>query len=69
MVQEMDAKVIGERLRKLRGEKSVAEMAKALDLSPSTWSMYENGERIPRDNIKLRIARHFRRPIQVIFFT
>lgn len=69
MVQEMDAKVIGERLRKLRGDKSVAEMAKALDLSPSTWSMYENGERIPRDNIKLRIARHFRRPIQVIFFT
>lgn len=67
--EEMDAKVIGERLRALRGEKSVADTAKALEISPSAWSMYENGERIPRDNIKLRISNYFRRPIQVIFFT
>ena len=66
--ETMDAKVIGERLRELRGEKSVAETAKALDISPSTWSMYENGERIPRDNIKLRIANYFRKPIHLIFF-
>ena len=64
----MDAKVIGERLRELRGERSVAETAKALDISPSTWSMYENGERIPRDNIKLRIANYFCKPIHLIFF-
>ena len=67
--ESMDAKIIGERLRELRGEKTVAETAKALDISPSTWSMYENGERIPRDNIKLRIAKHFNKPIHLIFFT
>lgn len=67
--EEMDAKIIGERLRELRGEKSVVEIAKSLDLSPSAWSMYENGERIPRDNIKLRIAKYFRKPIHLIFFT
>lgn len=67
--EEMDATIIGKRLRELRGEKSVAETAKALDLSPSAWSMYENGERIPRDNIKLRIAEYFHRPIHLIFFT
>lgn len=67
--EAMDAKIIGERLRELRGEKSVVETAKALEISPSTWSMYENGERIPRDNIKLRIAKHFHKPIHLIFFT
>lgn len=67
--EEMDAKIIGERLRELRGEKSVAKIAKSLDLSPSAWSMYENGERIPRDNIKLRIAKYFHKPIHLIFFT
>ena len=67
--EEMDAKVIGARLRVLRGDRSVAEIAKSLDLSPSAWSMYENGERIPRDNIKLRISNYFQCPIHVIFFT
>ena len=67
--EEMDAKTIGNRLRDLRGEKSVADVAKDLNLSPSTWSMYENGERIPRDNIKLRIAQHFHKPLHLLFFT
>ena len=67
--EEMDAKVIGNRLRNLRGDKTVEAVAKELDLSPSTWSMYENGERIPRDNIKLRIAQHFHKPIHLLFFT
>ena len=47
---------------------TVEETAKALEISPSAWSMYENGERIPRDNIKLRISEYFRKPIHLIFF-
>ena len=66
--EEMDAKIIGSQLRELRGTKSVADVAKILDISPSTWSMYENGERIPRDNIKLRICQYFHKPM-LIFFT
>lgn len=66
--EKMDAEIIGERLRNLRGKKTMSEVAKALNLSQSTWSMYENGERIPRDNIKLQIAEYFHRPIHAIFF-
>lgn len=29
--------------------------------------MYENGERIPRDDIKIRIAQYFQRSVQEIF--
>ena len=54
-IVEMDAKAIGERLMELRGERTQAETAKELNISVSALSMYERGERIPRDNIKIRI--------------
>lgn len=31
--------------------------ANAVEISQSALSMYENGQRIPRDEVKLRIAR------------
>ena len=43
----MNAKDIGERLLKLRGDRSREEVAKAVGVSTSAMSMYENGERIP----------------------
>lgn len=68
-VLEMDAFAIGKKLVKLRGEKTQEEVAKDLGIATSTLSMYENGERIPRDNIKLRIAAYYGEPIHLIFFT
>lgn len=65
----MDAKAIGARLRELRGSRSLSEVAEALDISVSALSMYENGERIPRDNVKIRIAEYYKKPIHKIFFT
>lgn len=65
---EMDAKAIGERLVELRGERTQAEIAKELKISVSALSMYERGERVPRDNIKIRIATLFRKPICEIFY-
>lgn len=65
---EMDAKAIGERLVELRGERTQVEIAKELKISVSALSMYERGERIPRDNIKIRIATLFRKPICEIFY-
>lgn len=65
----MDAKVIGARLRELRGSRSLQEVADALEISVSALSMYENGERIPRDTIKIRIADYYKKPIHKIFFT
>lgn len=69
MDYEMDASVIGKKLVKLRGSKTQAEVAKVIKISVSALSMYEAGCRIPRDNIKIRIARYYNKPIERIFFT
>lgn len=67
-MKEMDAKAIGKKLVDLRGPRTQEEVASALGLSISALSMYERGERIPRDNIKIRIATYYKKPIHKIFF-
>ena len=64
----MDAKKIGERLTILRGTKSLTTVAQAVGVSVSALSMYENGLRIPRDEVKVRIAEYYNSSIQEIFF-
>ncbi len=59
---------IGEKLKELRGEKSQAEVAEAVGISDSAMSSYENGDRIPRDEVKIRLANYFGRTVQEIFF-
>lgn len=63
-----DKKTVGERLRRLRGKKTVTEVAEACNISPSALSMYENGERTPRDEIKVTLAKFYKRTVQSIFF-
>ncbi len=65
---EMNAKAIGKRLIELRGNKTQEEVAKSLNISISALSMYERGERIPRDNVKIRISSYYKKPIHKIFF-
>ena len=65
----MDRSKIAERLVKLRGKRTQAEVAEAIGVSPSAYSMYETGERIPRDEIKIRIAKFYKRTVSSIFFT
>lgn len=64
----MNAKIIGERLLLLRGEQKRDEVAKAIGVSVSAMSMYENGERIPRDSIKIKLAEYYGKTVQEIFF-
>lgn len=64
----MDRSKIAERLVKLRGKRTQAEVAEAIGVSPSAYSMYETGERIPRDEIKIRIAKFYKRTVNSIFF-
>ena len=66
--ENMDAKKIGEKLKELRGKRTINEVAQALEISPSALSMYENGERVPRDVIKIKIADYYETPITDIFF-
>lgn len=59
---------MNEKLRALRGDKSQAEVAKAIGVSDSAMSAYENGDRIPRDEVKIRIADYYGKTVQEIFF-
>lgn len=59
---------LGEKLKALRGSKSVAEVAKEIGISQSALSMYENGQRIPRDSIKIRLARYYKTSIETLFY-
>lgn len=66
----MDKRAMGEKLRSLRKgkRKTVTEVATACGISQSALTMYENGERVPRDEIKVRLADYYKRTVQTIFF-
>lgn len=59
----------GEKLRELRGDKSQEVMAQEVGVTKSAWAMYERNERVPRDEVKVRIANHFHRTVQEIFLS
>jgi transcriptional regulator with XRE-family HTH domain len=64
------ATVIGQRIKTLREEKGIAREAfcNAVGITLSALSMYENGQRIPRDEIKVKIARVLETSIEALFF-
>ena len=64
----MDKKAIGEKLRRLRGEKTLDTVAQIVGITPSALSNYENGIRIPRDEIKVRLAGYYNMSVKSIFF-
>lgn len=57
----------GKILRELRGDKTQEEIAKAVGITKSSWAMYERGERIPRDEVKIQIAKYFGKTVQEVF--
>lgn len=65
----MNKQDIGNRLIALRGEKTRTEVAENVGVSVSALQMYENGERIPRDEIKIRLANYYNQTVESIFFT
>ena len=64
----MDAKVIAAKLKNLRGEKSMEEVAKAIGISKSAIAMYETGKRIPKDTVKKKLAEYYNYPLADLFF-
>ncbi|WP_237982034.1 helix-turn-helix transcriptional regulator [Bacillus thuringiensis] len=64
----MNYERVAKNLINLRNEKSREEVAKAVGISVSTLQMYENGQRIPRDNIKIKLANFYGVTVQKIFF-
>jgi hypothetical protein len=69
MKGKINAFAIGERLKRLRGDRTLKEVSERVGISESALSMYENGARIPRDEIKIKLANYYKKTIQSIFFT
>lgn len=64
-----DRKIVGERMRKLRGTRTLAEVGKALNVTSMAISLWENGERIPNDDMKVKIAAYYNTTVTDIFFS
>lgn len=64
----MDNKLISERLISLRGNMTQQEVADKIGVTVSAIGMYERGERIPRDEIKIKLAELYDTTVQSIFF-
>ena len=56
-------------LRKLRGDRTQEEIATALGITKSSWAMYERDERVPSDEVKIRIAKFFGKSVEELFYT
>ena len=64
----MDTRTVSRRLISLRGAKTREEVAKDLGISNSALAMYENAHRVPRDDIKVRLAEYYGSSVGAIFF-
>ena len=64
----MDGKAIGDKMRRLRGSRSQKEVADALGVTAMAISLYETGQRIPSDDMKIKIAEYYNRSVAFIFY-
>lgn len=58
----------GKTLKMLRGNKTQKMIAAEIGVTKSSWAMYERDERVPRDEVKIKIAKYFGKSVQEIFF-
>lgn len=58
----------GTKLKALRGKKTQQQVADDLGITKSALAMYERDERIPRDEIKIKIASYYNESVQFLFF-
>lgn len=61
---------VAQRIKAAREAKgiSVIELAKACNITSSAVQMYECGQRIPRDSIKVQMAGYLGKSVQELFF-
>ena len=64
----MDAISVGIKLKAMRGSRLQAKVAADLGISKSAIAMYENGERVPKDDIKIAIAKYYGTTVGSLFF-
>ena len=66
--QTCDPVAIGKRLTELRGIRTRVGVAKAVGVSNSALAYYERGQRVPPDDVKIRLSEFYNVPVQEIFF-
>ena len=61
----------GMKLRALRQQRKMTQqqVADELDITKSALAMYERDERVPRDEVKIRIARYYGETVDALFFS
>lgn len=59
---------VGKRLIVLRGNKTQEKVASDCGISTSALAMYETGKRMPRDEIKVKLARYYNTTVEELFF-
>lgn len=64
----IDKKKVGKRLEALRGKRTQREIAELIGVTPAAISQYENGERMPADDIKIKLSVLYKRSVATIFF-
>ncbi len=64
----MNVGKVANRLKTLRGNKTQQTVAHDVGISVSALTMYELGKRVPRDEVKVRLARYYGESVEKIFF-
>lgn len=64
----INKELIGKRLTELRGDQSREKVAYSNGISVSALTLYETGRRVPRDEIKVSLARYYNTTVESIFF-
>ncbi len=59
---------MSEMLKQARGDMSCKDVANKLGISLSALSMYESGKRVPRDELKVRMAKLYNTTVGHLFF-
>lgn len=65
----MNKEHIAKRLRELRGYTPRRVVCEELGISEVALTSYESGKRIPRDEIKVRLAAYYKTTVSDIFFS
>ena len=65
----MNTESMATKLKELRGDLPKETVSKAVGVSISALTMYERGERIPRDGVKVKLAKFFGKSVEYIFFS
>jgi transcriptional regulator with XRE-family HTH domain len=59
---------VAERLVLARGNTTRKEVCQALKISRSALAMYENGNRVPRDETKIRMAKLYGTTVEALLY-